>query len=327
MGTARSAPGIFTLSKKGGPMKKGKDRSAKAFFSVEENAREMVKLAFSELGIDAEPKDVKVEDPVVSYLDDNLSLEKLLDKLYTVTLKDGDRNTYCIIGLENQSKYDPSMLIRAGISSLVISGWKLKQGEALKPNYIVVLNMSDHEWRGPRTLSECFSKKDLEFLGPSAVDVRIVVIDPHTMSAEKIRSLRTDLSLVLGVIKYKKDKDAFCDYIRSDGRFTNLKEVTMRLISELIDRKLDMEERNMCKALDDLERIRLEEGEAQGFARGEAQGFTRGEAQGFTKGEAKGRENAIFELRRKGNLSLEVAAEALNLSLEEYARREERFFS
>ena len=93
----------------------------------------------------------------------------------------------------------------------------------------------------------------------------------------------------------------------------------MRLISELEYRKLDIGERNMCKALDDLERIRLEEGEAQGFARGEAQGFT--------KGEAKGRENAIFELRRKGNLSLEVAAEVLNLSLEEYARREERFFS
>ena len=71
----------------------------------------------------------------------------------------------------------------------------------------------------------------------------------------------------------------------------------------------------MCKALDDLERIRFEEGEAKGFARGEAQVF------------AKGRENAIFELRRKGNLSLEVAAETLNLSLEEYARREERFLS
>ena len=82
---------------------------------------------------------------------------------------------------------------------------------------------------------------------------------------------------------------------------------------------MDIGERNMCKALDDLERIRLEEGEAQGFARGEAQGFA--------KGEDKGRENAIFELRRKGNLSLEVAAEALNLSVEEYARREERFFS
>ena len=77
----------------------------------------------------------------------------------------------------------------------------------------------------------------------------------------------------------------------------------MRLISGLEDRKLDIGERNMCKALDDLERIKLEEGEAQG------------------------RENAIFELRRKGNLSLEVAAETLNLSLEEYARREERFLS
>lgn len=75
----------------------------------------------------------------------------------------------------------------------------------------------------------------------------------------------------------------------------------------------------MCKALDDLERIRLEEGKAQGFAKGEAQGFA--------KGEAKGRENAIFELRRKGNLSLEVAAEELNLSVEEYVRRENKFFS
>ena len=105
----------------------------------------------------------------------------------------------------------------------------------------------------------------------------------------------------------------------------------MRLISELEYRKLDIGERNMCKALDDLERIRFEEGEAQGFASGEAQGFTKGEAQGFTKGEAqglaKGREKTVFELRRKGNLSLEVAAEVLNLSLEEYARREERFFS
>ena len=78
---------------------------------------------------------------------------------------------------------------------------------------------------------------------------------------------------------------------------------------------MDIGERNMCKALDDLERIRFEEGEAKGFARGEAQGF------------ARGRENAIFELRRKGNLSLEVVAETLNLSLEEYARREERFLS
>ena len=97
----------------------------------------------------------------------------------------------------------------------------------------------------------------------------------------------------------------------------------MRLISELEYRKLDIGERNMCKALDDLERIRFKEGEAQGFASGEAQGFAKGEAQGL----AKGREKTVVELRRKGNLSLEVAAETLNLSLEEYARREERFLS
>ena len=41
----------------------------------------MVKLAFSELGLDAEPKEVRVEDPVVSYLDDNLSLEVAAEAL------------------------------------------------------------------------------------------------------------------------------------------------------------------------------------------------------------------------------------------------------
>ena len=43
--------------------------------------------------------------------------------------------------------------------------------------------------------------------------------------------------------------------------------------------------------------------------------------------EAKGETNTIFKLRREGYLTVEVAADKLGLSVEEYLKREDNFFS
>ncbi|MGN0831411.1 MAG: hypothetical protein ACI4NI_08970 [Candidatus Ornithospirochaeta sp.] len=43
--------------------------------------------------------------------------------------------------------------------------------------------------------------------------------------------------------------------------------------------------------------------------------------------EAKGEANTIFKLRREGYLTVEVAADKLGLSVEEYLKREDSFFS
>ena len=43
--------------------------------------------------------------------------------------------------------------------------------------------------------------------------------------------------------------------------------------------------------------------------------------------EAKGEAKKVFKLRREGHISIEVAADELCLSIEEYKKREERFFS
>ena len=43
--------------------------------------------------------------------------------------------------------------------------------------------------------------------------------------------------------------------------------------------------------------------------------------------EAKGETNTIFKLRREGYLTVEVAADKLGLSVEEYLKREDSFFS
>ena len=248
-------------------MEKGKDRASKLYFSDPERAREIVRLALKRMGVNAELTDLTIEDPVVSFMDTKISIEKLLDKLYKITLSNDESSTFCLMGLENQSKFDAHMLIRAGITSLLIYDWKLSLKEELKPVFIVVLNMSEGEWKGPTRLEDYFSKEDLELLGPLMVNVRMLVIDPHGMGEEEMDGLKTDLDLVLKVIKYKSDKDAFCGYISSDERFTHLDEITLKLVSELINVDIDGGGNAVCKAIEDLIKDSKDEGRAEGEAK------------------------------------------------------------
>ena len=80
---------------------------------------------------------------------------------------------------------------------------------------------------------------------------------------------------------------------------------------ELRHIKIDERERNMCKAIEDLKKDSWIEGKAEGKAEGIAEGV----------------ERTIFSLRREGYLKKEDAASKLRLSVEEYFRREDRFFS
>ncbi|MCI6114918.1 MAG: Rpn family recombination-promoting nuclease/putative transposase [Spirochaetales bacterium] len=280
-------------------MEKGKDRASKLYFSDPERAREIVRLALKRMGVNAELTDLTIEDPVVSFMDTKISIEKLLDKLYKITLSNDESSTFCLMGLENQSKFDAHMLIRAGITSLLIYDWKLSLKEELKPVFIVVLNMSEGEWKGPTRLEDYFSKEDLELLGPLMVNVRMLVIDPHGMGEEEMDGLKTDLDLVLKVIKYKSDKDAFCGYISSEERFKKLDEVTAKLVAELASVDIDGGGNAVCKAIEDLIKDSKEEGISE----------------------------TIFKLRRDGLLNREVAAGRLGLSVEEYIKREDKYFS
>ena len=101
-------------------MNKGKDRASKLFFSDKRNAKDLVSLVLRRLGIEEEPKEVEEADPVLSFMDRKFSLERLLDKLFKVTLSNEETGTFCFVGLENQSKFDAHMLIRAGIASLLL---------------------------------------------------------------------------------------------------------------------------------------------------------------------------------------------------------------
>ena len=78
-----------------------------------------------------------------------------------------------------------------------------------------------------------------------------------------------------------------------------LDEITLKLVSELIKSDMDGGDDNVCKAIEDLIKDSKEEGISE----------------------------TIFKLRREGYLTVEVAADKLGLSVEEYLKREDSFFS
>ena len=82
-----------------------------------------------------------------------------------------------------------------------------------------------------------------------------------------------------------------------------LDEITLKLVSELIKSDMDGGDDNVCKAIEDL----IKDSEA--------------------KGEVKGEANTIYKLRRDGLLDRKIAADRLGLSVEEYSKREDKFFS
>ena len=107
--------------------------------------------------------------------------------------------------------------------------------------------------------------------------------------------------MILGFIL--RQNTTLARQINSDESFSHLDEITLKLVSELINVDMDGGDDNVCKAIEDL--------------------IKDSEAKGETKGEAK----KVFKLRREGYISIEVAADELCLSIEEYKKREERFFS
>ena len=143
-------------------MSKTKDRAGKRFFSNPHHFSELVNISRLSDKIKTDPNCLSSQDPVVNnVLGKYKSLEVLIDKLYAAAFQDEKVNTYCLLGLENQSTFDKHMVLRVGLASLLLYDWQLssiKDEEKLKLNYIIVLNMSDDIWKGPYSLREFISE-------------------------------------------------------------------------------------------------------------------------------------------------------------------------
>ena len=289
-------------------MAKEKDRAAKNFFSDPKIFSEFVNLSLFNGEERIKAEDLREIDPVNSTVfTKNKSLEVLVDNLYDSTVKESDENVYAIIGLESQAYSDKHMVIRAGIASLLIYDNQIatiKEGEKLKPVYIIVFNMLDRKWSNATDLRKLLSKEAIKVFGYPLVNAGYYVLDPHELKGEKINKISKPLKLVLNIIKNQGDKKELLSYINSEEAFKNLDYKTAKLLETIM--KVDIPNDggyNMCKAIEDIKND--------------------GKLEGLLEGEVK----TLYELTRDGIITKEIAANKLNITVEKFEKDMKAYFA
>ena len=293
-------------------MAKEKDRAAKNFFSDPKIFSEFVNLSLFNGEERIKAEDLREIDPVNSTVfTKNKSLEVLVDNLYDSTVKESDENVYAIIGLESQAYSDKHMVIRAGIASLLIYDNQIatiKEGEKLKPVYIIVFNMLDRKWSNATDLRKLLSDEAIKVFGYPLVNAGYYVLDPHELKGEKINKISKPLKLVLNIIKNQGDKKELLSYINSEEAFKNLDYKTAKLLETIM--KVDIPNDggyNMCKAIEDIKND--------------------GKLEGLLEGKREGLREGLYELTRDGIITKEIAANKLNITVEKFEKDMKAYFN
>ena len=233
------------------------------------------------------------------------AVQRYRDLLKFAVIKQDERTSYVLLGIENQADVHYAMPVRNAIYDALQYGRQVadiaaehrrnkndfsgkNNGEYLsgflkedhiRPVITLVIHFGAEEWDGPLSLHEMMSTRDM------------------------------------GYIKYSKNKDKLLEFLRTDTH-RSIEMNAVRVIKTITNTPIEVseeeEEIEMCKAIEDLI--------AESEARGRAEGEVRGRAEGETRGEAKGmieicldmsfsKEDILKKLQEKLNISLQQAGE------------------
>ncbi len=267
-------------------------------------------------------------------------MQKYRDILKSAVIKQDEKMSYVLLGIENQTDVHYAMPVRNAIYDALQYGRQVadiaaehrrnkkdftgkSNGEYLsgflkedciKPVITLVIHFGAEEWDGPLSLHEMMSVSDIEILS-FVENYRIHLIDPAKLTEEQLDHFSTSLKEVMGYIKYSKNKEQLLKFLHTDTH-RSIEMNAVRVIKTITNTPIEVseeeEEIEMCKAIEDLI--------AESEARGRAEGEVRGRAEGETRGEAKGmieicldmsfsKEDILKKLQEKLNISLQQAGE------------------
>lgn len=162
-------------------------------------------------------------------------------------------------------------------SSEFLSG--LHKEDRLVPVKTLFVYFGMEPWDGPRSLHDMldFRRMQKEQIG-SFPDYPIQILEPSALTEEQLVGMHSDLGLVLGFIKYAKDKDKLKEYIQEQTGFQRLRVETAALICHVcsVDIKMELQdgkgEISMCKAIEDMKEEAMQEGRKEGREEGREEG-------------------------------------------------------
>lgn len=223
----------------------------------------------------------------------NGSVQKYRDILKAAVIIEDENADYLLLGIENQTEIHYAMPVRNmiydalqyGNQVAAIAAQNVKEKKAptraeflsgfykadkLRPVITLVLHFGADPWDGATSLHEMMYFP-LEEMRTFIQDYKIHLIDPAALKPDELEKFSTSLREVLGCIKYSKDKEKLSSFIRNNTRMMleiNAARVIQAITNITLDLSEEVEEVDMCKAIDDMMQDSREEGKAEGRTEG-----------------------------------------------------------
>ena len=187
-----------------------------------------------------DPAGLTEVDTATSAVGKKDALQKYRDVLKAAVIKQDEKMSYVLLGVENQTDVHYAMPVRNAIYALqygkqvsdIAAGHRRSQkdysgktgGEYLsgflkedhiKPVITLVIHFGAEEWDGPLSLHEMMPIRDMEILS-YVENYRIHLIDPAKLTEEELNKFSTSMREVMGYIKYSNNKEKLLDFLRTD---------------------------------------------------------------------------------------------------------------
>lgn len=211
------------------------------------------------------------------------------------------------LGIENQSELNKYMPVRTMGYDYASYRSQIDKGEKLHPVITLVLNFSRKDWNVSKELLDMMEiPRELEHL---VFNYGCHVVDIHQIDDEVISQFKSDFRAVANFFKYG---ESYIEKIGDEGKLDHPEEV-IDLISvfngkNLNDTKEKISEKlkkgqvvSMCTIVQDIE------------------------AKGETKGEIKGEIKTYLKFIDDELITLEQAAEKMDISIDEFKRMAKEF--
>ena len=184
--------------------------------------------------------------------------------------------------------------------------------DKLLPVITLTVYFGAEKWNAPKSLYEMFGNIEpeiLKFVDNYHIHLHIHLISPADIADEDFSKFHTELSLALKYIKYSKDKKRLRRIMQEDTAFKNVSRRTADMVNIVTNSNLhyaDGEERvDMCEAIEGIRNDGIEIGIEKGIEIGVEKGVLK----------------TLFGLVKDGLLSLAVAAERANMTIEEFKEK------
>lgn len=264
------------------------------------------------------------------------AVEKLRDVLKRCVVKTSDSVVYMIVGVENQSEVHYAMVVRNMLYDALnytsqveacakkhyedkdlqgaeyLSGFS--KNDTLIPVVTITVYWNSGVWDGPRSLHDMFGTKNEQIL-KYVPDFWLNLIVPYEI--ESFDKFETDLKDVFSYIKSSDSKEKIKNLYNGKVRWM-MRTETVRFLNETINAGLEVNEKgewtDLCKGMKELREEIAEEARVEWREKGHAEGLAEGHAEGLAEGTLQ----TLLSLVKDNLITIEIAANRANMSLEEF---------